>query len=161
MKAGEECQARWSGDGRFYPAKIASISGSDDNRVYSVIFKGYDNTEIVPQADVKPLSESRKRALEREQEEAEKDRKRRRNEKKAESRQQKTAEQGARQKTWQSFTKKATKKGVHIPGVEGASMFASPDNPHGKVGVVGSGKGMTSVSAPKRQVFRDDEEGRR
>ena len=73
-------------------------------------------------------------------------------------------------------SQKSTKKGVHIPGVKGESLFKTPDNPYGRgkpiaawtpvtmtirlipivpftVGVTGSGKGMTSYAAKQRVKF--------
>ncbi|KAM0786745.1 hypothetical protein ACM66B_002182 [Microbotryomycetes sp. NB124-2] len=192
FKTGDECQARYSGDGRFYPARITSIGGSDSNRVYSVIFHGYSTTELVDGKDVKPLNDSKKREIAASaattKEDEEKERKRKKYEKKAETKAVKTAEQGERQKSWQSFAKKGSKKGVVIPGVQGesdaasgnklfrvasvlrsfvltlgrhpwlstgGSMFKSPEdlNPNAKVGVVGSGRGMSKTVDRKRQTF--------
>ncbi|KAL8287548.1 hypothetical protein RQP46_003406 [Phenoliferia psychrophenolica] len=158
LKSGDECQARYSGDNKFYPARITSVGGSDQNRVFSVIFQGYDSTELVSAIDVKSLTESKKRALALSEEDLEKERKKKKNEKKADSRQVKTQEQGERQKSWQSFAKKAVKKGkAHVPGLTGESMFKSPadGNPEAKVGVVNSGKGFTKAEASKRQTFKD------
>lgn len=83
------------------------------------MFSGYDSTEIVAHADIKPMPETKKRAMELTEEEAEKDRKRKKNDKKADTKQVKQKEQGDRQKSWQSFAKKSTKKGVVIPGLSG------------------------------------------
>lgn len=81
----------------------------------------------------------------------EKERKRKRNEKKVEGKEGKAKEMGERAKTWQSFAKKG-KGGKKV----GESMFRSPEdgNPNAKVGVVGSGKGMTVVGERKRQTFQ-------
>lgn len=99
------------------------MGGSDENRVYSIIFSGYESTEIVSHADIKPLSESKKRAIQLSEEDLEKERKKKKNEKKADTMKVKTQEQGERQKSWQSFAKKSTKKGVVIPGLAGASFL--------------------------------------
>ena len=53
--AGDDVLAKYSGDGQWYPARIASVGGSADNRVYSVVFKGYNNTELVNAGQVKAL----------------------------------------------------------------------------------------------------------
>ena len=34
-------------------------------------------------------------------------------------------------------------------------MFSVPDNPQAKVGVIGSGKGMTEYNNPNRHDFND------
>lgn len=37
-----------------------------------------------------------------------------------------------KQNSWQKFGKKAAKKGIHIAGLEGKSVFQTPDNPYGE-----------------------------
>lgn len=58
-------------------------------------------------------------------------------------------EQKATQQSWQKFVQKGTKRGI----VKESSMFATPDEPTGKVGVVGSGKGVTDLGGKKRPKF--------
>ncbi|KAL4171929.1 hypothetical protein KRP22_007105 [Phytophthora ramorum] len=58
-------------------------------------------------------------------------------------------ERNIKQHDWKSFQHKAKKKGLKkgVSGVlskRGSSMFASPDTVQGRVGVVGSGQGMTT-----------------
>jgi survival-of-motor-neuron-related-splicing factor 30 len=58
-------------------------------------------------------------------------------------------ERNIKQHDWKAFQYKAKKKGLKkgVSGVlskRGSSMFASPDTVQGRVGVVGSGHGMTS-----------------
>jgi survival of motor neuron-related-splicing factor 30 len=140
--AGNDCLAKYSGDGQWYPARIISVGGAMDKRVYSVSFRGYDSTELVDGASLKPLPASQqnggstysagaKRKLSKEEEE-EKDRKKKKNEKKLEVRAQKAKEQASKQQTWQKFAKKSEKKGIHIAGTSGTSIFKTPDNPLGK-----------------------------
>ncbi|ESK87882.1 hypothetical protein Moror_15249 [Moniliophthora roreri MCA 2997] len=159
--AGDECLAKYSGDGAWYPARITFVGGSAENRVYSVVFKGYNTTEQVKPSELKSIppnysasvpSSSNKRKLSK-QEEEEREKKKKKNEKKLEVRAAKAKEQIAKQATWQKFTKKSEKKGVHIAGVAGTSIFKTPDNPLGKVGVTGSGKGMTAVVTPGKHKF--------
>lgn len=69
--------------------------------------------------DIKPLAEHKKRELELTEEDKEKERKRKKNEKREVIKKEKQQEQDQRQKGWQSFAKKSTKKGVKIPGVSG------------------------------------------
>ncbi|CAH7668612.1 hypothetical protein BY996DRAFT_4582096 [Phakopsora pachyrhizi] len=153
LNSGDMCMAKYAGDGKYYPAKITTIGGSSDTRIYTVVFKGYDTTELVSASEIRPLAEHKKRPSEAAGQESDKDRKRKKNEKKTENKAAKAAEQLEKQKSWQSFAKKSVKKGVHIPGIAGDSMFASPDNPLGKVGVVGSGKGMTQYGSKQRHKF--------
>jgi len=158
--AGDEILAKYSGDGSWYPARVTSVGGSVENRVYSVVFKGYNNTEMLTAAALKPLPPSyannapsfSKRKLSKEDEE-DRERKKKKNEKKMEMRAMKSKEQTSKQAMWQKFTKKAEKKGVNIAGVAGTSIFKTPDNPYGKVGVTGSGKGMTEVISRGKHVF--------
>ena len=182
--AGDECLAKYSGDGSWYPARITSIGGAAENRVYSIVFKGYNTTELVKSSDIKPLPpnysnipSSNKRKLSKvEEDEREKKKK---NEKKLEVKAAKAKEQTQKQATWQKFAKKSEKKGVHIAGVSGTSIFKTPDNPLGRgnwslpfvylfrltnstffqVGVTGSGKGMTEVALKSKHKFeiKDDD----
>ncbi|KAK2461864.1 hypothetical protein APHAL10511_006327 [Amanita phalloides] len=164
--AGAECLAKYSTDGQWYPARITSLGGSAENRVYSIVFKGYNTTELVKSTDLKPLppnyaatipSSSTKRKLTKVEEE-ERERKKKKNEKKLEARAAKAKEQQMKQATWQKFAKKSEKKGVHIAGVAGTSIFRTPDNPMGKVGVTGSGKGMTEVALRTKHKFAATDE---
>lgn len=143
-KAGDECLAKYSSDGQWYPARIASVGGSVENRVYTIVFKGYNTTEVANASSIKPIppnyqgsngpslsSSGNKRKLSKEDEE-ERDRKKKKNEKKLEVRAQKAKEQNEKQATWKKFAKKSEKKGIHIAGVAGTSIFKTPDNPMGK-----------------------------
>jgi survival-of-motor-neuron-related-splicing factor 30 len=138
--AGDECLAKYSGDGGWYPARITSLGGSAENRVYSIVFKGYNTTELVKASAIKPLpsnhssvlpSSSNKRKLSKVEEE-EREKKKKKNEKKVEAKAAKAKEQTHKQATWQKFAKKSEKKGVHIAGVAGTSIFKTPDNPLGR-----------------------------
>ncbi|BGP33363.1 hypothetical protein JCM10296v2_005162 [Rhodotorula toruloides] len=175
FKTGDDCSCRYT-DGKWYPARITSISGSADKPVYTVVYKGYDTPEVVSANDVRPPNRwdsqnipgggaaastaagaEKRKAGEMSKDELEKERKRKKNEKKAETQKAKAEAQAGKAKSWQSFAKKSAKKGVHIPGITGESMFRSPadQNPQAKVGVVGSGRGMTSVAQKKRQTFQE------
>jgi survival-of-motor-neuron-related-splicing factor 30 len=140
FSAGDEVLAKYSGDGNFYPARVTSVGGSTEKRVYSVVFKGYNNTELVEASAVKTLptnyaqhipAPSAKRKLTKEEED-EREKKKKKNEKKLEVRAAKAKEQNQKQASWQKFTKKAERKGVTIAGVAGTSIFKTPDNPLGK-----------------------------
>lgn len=147
--AGDECLARYSNDGQWYPARITNVGGPTDNRVFSIVFKKYNTTELLKGSDIKPLPPSyqtgasgsglgggagglgSKRKMTKEEEE-ERERKKKRNESKLKVREQKAKEQNEKKATWQKFAKKAEKKGIQIAGVAGTSIFKTPDNPHGK-----------------------------
>ncbi|KII93228.1 hypothetical protein PLICRDRAFT_171012 [Plicaturopsis crispa FD-325 SS-3] len=168
--AGDECLAKYSGDGAWYPARITSLGGAADNRVYSIVFKGYNTTELVKAGEIKALpanyaathmpsaaAAGTKRKLSKAEEE-ERERKKKKNEKKLENKAAKAKEQTNKQATWQKFAKKSEKKGVHIAGVSGTSIFKTPDNPMGRVGVTGSGKGMTEVMGRSKHKFATADE---
>ncbi|KAF7306985.1 Tudor domain-containing protein [Mycena indigotica] len=158
--AGQECLAKYAGDGSYYPARITSVIGSTDNPLYIIMFKGYNTTEQAKPSELKPLPPhynfiaptSTKRKLTPAEEE-ERERKKKKNEKKLEVKAAKAKEQTEKQATWQKFTKKAEKKNVHIAGIAGTSIFKTPDNPLGRVGVTGSGKGMTEVAMQAKHKF--------
>ncbi|KAA1468229.1 hypothetical protein DENSPDRAFT_382507 [Dentipellis sp. KUC8613] len=162
--AGDECLVKYE-DGGWYPARINSVGGSAERRVYSIAFKGYNTTELVEASAMKALPAnyvqhmpaSSKRKLGKKEEE-ERDRKRKKNEKKLEVRAAKAKEQNQKQATWQKFAKKSEKKGVHIAGISGTSIFKTPDNPLGRVGVTGSGKGMTEYAGKNKHKFEHSEE---
>ncbi|KAB5594228.1 Survival of motor neuron-related-splicing factor 30 [Ceratobasidium theobromae] len=182
LQAGDECLAKYSSDGQWYPARITSVGGSDERRVFSIVFKGYNSTELVDAASLKPMPANyrnhnpviNKRKLTKEEEE-EREKKKKKNEKKLEVRAQKAKEQNNKQAAWQKFAKKSEKKGVAIAGVQGNSIFRTPDNPYGRgqfcllidvlsitdfglaVGVTGSGRGMTEYAAREKHKFVADE----
>lgn len=135
--AGDDCLARYSGDNQWYPARIVSVGGAADRRMYSISFKGYDSTELVDAGVLKPMptgaaaAHAPKRKLTKGEEE-ERDRKKKKNEKKLEVRAAKAKDQAAKQTTWQKFAKKSERKGIHIAGTSGTSIFKTPENPLGK-----------------------------
>jgi survival of motor neuron-related-splicing factor 30 len=144
-KAGDECLAKYSSDGQWYPARIASVGGSQENRVYTVVFKNYNTTELLNASSIKPIppnyqagggggsfaGNGNKRKMAKVEDE-EREKKKKKNEKKLEVRAAKAKEQTEKQATWQKFAKKSEKKGIHIAGVAGTSIFKTPDNPLGK-----------------------------
>jgi survival of motor neuron-related-splicing factor 30 len=149
--AGDECLAKYSEDGQWYPARITSVGGSTENPVYSIVFRGYNTGDLVKADEIKPLPANHnanapaagsgaKRKLTKVEEE-ERERKKKKNEKKLENKAAKAKEQTMKQATWQKFAKKSEKKGVHIAGIAGTSIFKTPDNPHGR------GKHISYLSA--------------
>ncbi|CEG35901.1 Splicing factor SPF30 [Plasmopara halstedii] len=68
-------------------------------------------------------------------------------------------ERNIKQHDWKAFQYKAKKKGLRkgVSGVlskRGSSMFASPDTVQGRVGVVGSGQGMTDFQDTRIKKFK-------
>ncbi|KAK8916632.1 hypothetical protein KSP39_PZI023280 [Platanthera zijinensis] len=62
--------------------------------------------------------------------------------------------QNKRQNAWQQFqsTKGKTKKVGFLSGRQRSSIFKSPDDPTGKVGVTGSGKGLTEFQKREKHL---------
>ncbi|EXX78830.1 hypothetical protein RhiirA5_463261 [Rhizophagus irregularis] len=155
LQVGDSCLARWSGDGQFYQAQITAIGGGD--QVFSVVFKGYNNVELVDVQDIKPLEKNKKKGL---NDKKDKDKK-----KKSGEGQKKINEQNLKQKSWLAFAsgsamapgRKTTKtKRLVQPPINKKSIFATPENPEGKVGVVGSGKPMTQFQQRGKHIFDRD-----
>lgn len=60
-KVNDNVMAKWlSGDKAFYPARIASITGSATAPIYIVKFKSYEGTETLRAPDLRPISNKRK-----------------------------------------------------------------------------------------------------
>lgn len=113
--AGTVVLAKWQRDGKMYPARIASVSGSTSDPVYTVIFDVDKSTEVVRSGDIKAMSESRKRAYAAgpstsadtgDDKESKKQKKVEKKVAKEEDRKARVAEQAAKQSTWQNFAKK-------------------------------------------------------
>lgn len=128
---GEKCLAKWKADGQFYEALIEDIS--EDN--LKLKFDGYTKTEIVSIVDVKPMGAGQKRPLSGDESKHSKGYNREYLKKKKQKKQQRfkqiEEERESEKNKWLSFHSKAAKK----PGVRTKSIFASPDNLTGRVGI--------------------------
>jgi survival-of-motor-neuron-related-splicing factor 30 len=157
---GDWIVAKYAGDGSWYPAKVVSVGGSDNARVYSVQFKGYEGTEIVRQDDTRPKS-STVQAKEREWMNKVDERLQLQKSKVMVGEKRKRAgvqtkefqEQQERQMAWKSFATKTTKK---MP-LKKKSIFAT-DNV-GRVGVIGSGKPMTGFGGREKHTYNEEQGG--
>lgn len=57
----DEVLAKWmSGDKKFWPARITSVTGSSSSPIYLVKFKSYKGTETLRARDIRPASNKRK-----------------------------------------------------------------------------------------------------
>lgn len=57
----DEVLAKWlSGDKKFWPARITSITGSSSAPIYLVKFKNYKGTETLRSREIRPISSKRK-----------------------------------------------------------------------------------------------------
>ncbi|KAI9193338.1 uncharacterized protein BJ171DRAFT_430370 [Polychytrium aggregatum] len=176
LAKGQQVQAKWSGDGKFYEATIVDVPPNGEE--VAVVFSGYNTRESVKLTDIRdasaapaarvnivpsppsdPSSDERKRELEREAREKEK-----RKQKKLKLMdfiEKKSAEQSEKQNNWLSFATKGgdsaskKKKPVQVTSVmrKKGSMFATSDDPYAKVGVIGSGKPMTHFQQRGKHIF--------
>ncbi|KAJ0182560.1 hypothetical protein K1T71_001929 [Dendrolimus kikuchii] len=142
---GEKCLAKWRADGQFYEALIEDVS--EDN--LKVKFDGYTTLEVVAINDVKSLNGGIKRTLSGDESKHGKGYNREYLKKKKQKKQQRykqiEEERESEKNKWLSFHSKAAKK----PGVRTKSIFASPDNLTGRVGIGTcgiSGKPMTDYT---------------
>ncbi|KAJ9113786.1 hypothetical protein QFC20_001813 [Naganishia adeliensis] len=136
FRAGDEVIARYK-DGKWYSARVTVVSGSADAPLYTIVFKGWNTPTTLPASLLRPVGSddpSQSSGFKRKtvEDEREKEKRKKKNEKWQEVKAAKTAETNEKKNAWEKFGKKATKKGVKIGGLEGKSIFRTPDNPHGK-----------------------------
>ncbi|SPO32748.1 related to splicing factor SPF30 [Ustilago trichophora] len=55
FSTGQEVLARYSADNRFYPARIVAVAGDPANPTFTVVYKGYGNTEMLPATSLKSI----------------------------------------------------------------------------------------------------------
>ena len=151
---GQKCLAKWTEDQQWYKAVIESANTKSGT--YTVLFPEYGNRDIVPpdhisipepnlkpQQDLTPIAipESLKISKD-DSEETKAAKKKRIHSIKSKNRfKQMDAATNNKQSDWKSFLKGTSKMKRGVKKKE--SMFRSPDTVDGRVGVVGSGKGMT------------------
>lgn len=172
FEAGTYCEAIYSGDGKFYPCVIEKVSEAG----YHLKFKRYNNKEIVPLTHLRETrrTEASANALVENMtelkipdhlkilpndSEAERMRKKKKVKalKKAWKIGQIEKDSNEKQSKWSDFTDKAAKqkKGYFSFAKNKESIFRSPDTVEGKVGVTGSGKGMTNFSNKQKTNAAD------
>ena len=129
-----------------YPARISAVVGSAETPLYTITFKGYSSSTNVPLSQLRPHDPNapipqpvQKRKVE-EPTEREKEKKKAKGEKWMEKQQARADEAKGKQSAWAKFGKKAQKKGIHIAGLEGKSVFKTSDS------VTGRGKLSITVS---------------
>ncbi|KAF9170457.1 hypothetical protein BGX21_008878 [Mortierella sp. AD011] len=164
---GDRCRALYASDGKYYEATILSIGGS--GQAFSVQYKGYESSppSTVGPEDLKPPHDKSKYhkhnaagAAGAAGGDGDKGMKKRGPDG-AESgaggaKKKKSggaSEQVQKQMAWQNFAKSGAKKGTKAAPILKKSIFATPDNPEGKVGVVGSGKGMTQFQQRGKHIY--------
>ncbi|WVN89793.1 uncharacterized protein L203_105023 [Cryptococcus depauperatus CBS 7841] len=159
-KAGMDCMAKYK-DGKWYPARINAVIGSQESPLYTITFKGYNTPTNAPLGFLRPhdpnapIPQPQKRKVDQ-MTEKEKEKKKKKGEKWMEAQKARAEEVKEKKSAWEKFGKKAQKKGIHISGLEGKSVFRTPDNPF--VGVVGSGRGVTEYERMGKHKFQEEEE---
>lgn len=146
-KVGDICQAKWTEDGQYYDATIEGIS--DDGEV-SVIFDAYQNRSTTQ------LSELRERTARNEvfptnkrHRPNQKEYLKKRKQKKQQRFKELEEERELDKNKWLNFTTKQSKK----QGMQIKSIFASPENVEGRVGIGTcgvAGKGMTDYTVGEK-----------
>ncbi|KAL4470185.1 hypothetical protein ABPG74_011796 [Tetrahymena malaccensis] len=176
FQPGFACEAIYPDDGKYYPCIIEKIT--DDGR-YVIKFKKYNNKEEV---SIYLLRESRKTQQDHRKKRTfddltefkvpdnlkilpndnEQVRQTKKKKVKALKQQFKQAQiekhQSEKQGKWNDFKNNASNKKVgHFQSKKSQqSIFQSPETIEGKVGVTGSGKGMTNFSVRNYQAMQDN-----
>ena len=160
---GHVCRAKWSQDGNWYDAVIEAIDQKAST--YTVLFTGYGNRDNVKEEHISPIASSLKaeqdltpiaipeslRISKEDTETVKAAKKKKIHSIKSKNRFKKMdAMTNSKKNEWKSFMQQATKKRRGLPIGRKESMFRSPDSVDGKVGVVGSGKGMTSFNDTRK-----------
>lgn len=142
-KVGDKCQAPWSKDGQFYVAKIDEIT---EEGQCTVTFEEYGNTEVTTLSILRPkeglkhpgseaniLEMSEKLRSKKQHLQDIREYKKKKAQKKAQRLKQLEEEREVEKSKWQQFNAKASSK--NKKGQVKKSIFASPDNVNGRVGV--------------------------
>jgi len=165
LRPGARVTVKYAPDGKYYAAKIESkVPGG-----WRVTYQQYGNEEVVPYEYIRAMSKTTEEGGEDEfvipehlkvlDTDTEKERNRKRKAVKAikNSFRQHQIEKAheAKKSTWAQFQTKASKKkvpGFVSTGVKRDSIFKTPDAPDAKVGVVGSGQGMTDFDSKRKRL---------
>ncbi|KAJ3211257.1 hypothetical protein HDU67_004653 [Dinochytrium kinnereticum] len=161
-------------DDKLYEATVESVP-PPGNAYYIVVFKGYTSKERVHIANVrdfdptqvaKPASavtggvNQKKRPTPKNYAVAfgnGLDRRSKKKQRKLEHEETKKAietEHLSKQKAWQNFAKGGKKASLKTaPPLKKQSMFATPEDPNAKVGVIGSGKPMTNFQTRGKHIY--------
>lgn len=146
-KIGDKCQAKWTEDGVYYDATIEGITVEGE---VSVIFEAYQNRSTTTLKELKERTTrnevfpSTKRHRPNQKEYLKK-----RKQKKQQRFKELEEEREHDKNKWLNFTTKNSKK----PGMKVKSIFASPQNVEGRVGIGTcgvSGKGMTEFTVGEK-----------
>ncbi|ORZ14754.1 hypothetical protein BCR42DRAFT_417608 [Absidia repens] len=169
FSVGQDVKAKWSQDGQYYRATITAIGGAD--QIFSVQFRGYKDIEVVSVADIEPLEKDKRKGIFEDIKtmpgvDSEGNYNNNNvgvsvgddgttNSSNKKKKVKKVSEVEVKKNAWLDFAKggdKKKKKQKVVP-INKKSIFRTPDNPESKVGVVGSGRGMTSYQQRGKHSF--------
>lgn len=153
-----------TGHKQYYEAKITSVTGSNHNPLYTVRFtrKDIKSVETVNSSCIRPLPKRSKPGYHNKPSQPEKSAPPLGNLETLDGSKKQVKQLPSQAQMldnnkmkWQEFTKKGLKvgKGVKAKKLGESSMFQSPLGATGKVGVVGSGRGVTKPKPRTRHVF--------
>ncbi|KAK9376778.1 uncharacterized protein V1513DRAFT_438109 [Lipomyces chichibuensis] len=161
FKTGAVVLARWlSGDKQYHRAKITGITGSAIQPMYTVKFFDYASTDTVPLSCVRPVSGAEFKRKAPEQSDASVNGVKlmtlERPAKAAKVQEKKALDQGKAK--WQEFSSKGLKssKFGKAKRIGESSMFKSPDDVGGRVGIINSGRPMTKDYKRSKHVYNVD-----
>ncbi|KAI9001701.1 hypothetical protein BC832DRAFT_562442 [Gaertneriomyces semiglobifer] len=164
-EVGQTVMAKYSADGKFYEAIIETAPDVDSSDgLYSVTFLGYGNSEAVKPSDIKPSKNAAKQStavavpqttLTKAATQPPPKKKKAHRGERAPSKKEK--EQVEKQQAWLAFATGAKGKKKAVAPLKKPSIFATPDDPNARVGVVGSGKPMTNFQQRGKHIFSVDD----
>lgn len=153
-KVGDRCLAIWNEDGQYYEATIEDIT--EDGEEVSVVFDSYKSSDVTTLVLLRELkggvkrsaedvadSKSKKQAISKQREYQKK-----KKQKKLQRYKQMEEEREGEKNKWLAFNSKTAKKGMTKK-----SIFASPDNVNGRVGIGTcgmSGRPMTEFTTAEK-----------
>ncbi|XP_067008668.1 survival of motor neuron-related-splicing factor 30 [Anabrus simplex] len=156
-KVGDRCLAVWSEDGQYYEATIEDIT--EDGEEVSVTFDHYKNADVTTLALLRELktgskrpaeegadSKAKKQALSKQREYQKK-----KKQKKLQRYKQMEEEREGEKNKWLAFNSKVVRN--FKKGMTRKSIFASPDNVNGRVGIGTcgmSGRPMTEFTTAEK-----------
>ncbi|KAJ2460104.1 hypothetical protein GGF42_001059 [Coemansia sp. RSA 2424] len=145
-KIGDECEAKYSGDGKFYDAKIVSAESASSG-IYQVAFTGYEKGSLQTTRALDMREKSRKSASSRAAgtrppTAVTKDGKITKKKRQGGKDREGGSAVASSQQAWLKFAKGGGAKKLKAKAINEQSIFKSPDTVSGKVGVTNSGKGM-------------------
>lgn len=163
FKIGDKCLALWPEDKQFYEATIVEIGLLDDH--CTVSFLAFEHRQVTQMSTLKPMAKKKPITVEmvlgedklkskKQIVKIQREYKKKKQQKKAQ-RIQKLEEEREEEKTkWQSFNSKAFNK--NKKGQVKKSIFASPENPGGRVGV-----GTCGIGGKPMTEYHQQEKWRR